>query len=140
MSGAVRLVGPVRLPALNGELTLADVSFAGHDLGGGTIKLSPEAKGAARARGRLVNAISVDGRLATRPSGLEGEATLTIAKLPIEPFLPTLPAKLTARGVVSGTAQARRSQVQTFAGLHAQHDLVLGVHVERSRRPPARRR
>jgi hypothetical protein len=109
VSGAVRLVGPVRLPALNGELTLADVSFAGHDLGGGTIKLSPEAKGAVRARGRLVNAISVDGRLATRPTGLEGEATLTIAKLPIEPFLPTLPAKLTARGVVSGTAQARIS-------------------------------
>jgi len=135
VSGAVRLVGPVRLPAVNGELTLAGVSFAGYDLGGGTIKLSPEAKGAVRARGQLVNAIAVDGRLATRPSGLEGEATLTIAKLPIEPFLPTLPGKLTARGVVSGTAQARISPDRPATAEGRLTELALSVVS-----PPARGR
>ena len=107
VSGSVRIVGAARLPALTGELTLAGVSYAGHDLGGGTITITPEAKGAVRARGRLIDAIAVDGRLATKPSGVEGEATLTLAKLPLEPFLPKLPGKLTARGVVSGTAVAR---------------------------------
>ena len=107
VSGSVRIVGAARLPALTGELTLAGISYAGHDLGGGTITLTPEAKGAVRARGRLIDTIAVDGRLATKPSGVEGQATLTLAKLPLEPFLPKLPGKLAARGVVSGTAVAR---------------------------------
>ena len=92
----MRIVGEPRLPALTGELTLAGVSYAGHALGGGTITLTPEAKGAVRARGRLIDTIAVDGRLAPKPSGLEGEVTLTLAKLPIEPFLPPLPGKLVA--------------------------------------------
>ena len=107
VSGAVRIVGEPRLPALSGEVTLADVSYGGRALGGGTIKLTPEAKGAVRARGWLINTIAVDGRLAPRPSGLEGDVTLTLAKVPIEPFLPPLPGKLVPRGIVSGTAIAR---------------------------------
>ena len=107
VSGAVRIVGEPRLPALSGELTLADVSYGGRALGGGTIKLTPEAKGAVRARGRLIDTIAVDGRLAPKPSGLEGDVTLTLAKVPIEPFLPPLPGKLVPRGIVSGTAVAR---------------------------------
>jgi hypothetical protein len=107
VSGAVRIVGEPRLPALSGEVTLADVSYGGRALGGGTIKISPEAKGAVRARGRLIDSIAVDGRLAPRPTGLEGDVTLTLAKVPIEPFLPPLPGKLVPRGIVSGTAVAR---------------------------------
>ena len=107
VSGAVRIVGEPRLPALSGEVTLADVSYGGRALGGGTIKISPEAKGAVRARGWLIDSIAVDGRLAPRPSGLEGDVTLTLAKVPIEPFLPPLPGKLVPRGIVSGTAVAR---------------------------------
>ncbi|HXU03069.1 MAG TPA: hypothetical protein VN903_19020 [Polyangia bacterium] len=107
VSGAVRVVGAPRIPALSGELTLAGISFAGHDLGGGTLALTPEGKGGVHVRGQLVQTIGVDGHLVAKPSGLAGEATLTLAKLPIEPFLPTLPAGLTARGVVSGTAAAR---------------------------------
>ncbi len=60
-----------------------------------------------RARGSLINSVAVDGRLALKPSGLEGDVTLTLAKLPIAPFLPPLPGKLVAQGVVSGTAVAR---------------------------------
>ena len=107
VSGAVRIVGEPRLPALSGEVTLADVSYGGRALGGGTIKITPEAKGAVRARGWLIDSIAVDGRLAPRPQGLEGDVTLTLAKVPIEPFLPPLPGKLVPRGIVSGTAVAR---------------------------------
>ncbi len=107
VSGAVRIVGEPRLPALSGEVTLADVSYGGRALGGGMIRISPEAKGAVRARGRLIDSIAVDARLAPRPQGLEGDVTLTLAKVPIEPFLPPLPGKLVPRGIVSGTAVAR---------------------------------
>ncbi|HEY7373930.1 MAG TPA: hypothetical protein VIF57_17350 [Polyangia bacterium] len=107
ISGAVRVVGEPRAPALSGEVTLADVSYRGRPLGGGTITIVPEKKGAVRARGRLIDAIAVDGRLAPKPSGLEGEVALKLTKVPLEPFLPALPGKPTARGRVSGTAVAR---------------------------------
>jgi hypothetical protein len=107
ISGAVRIVGEPRLPALSGEVMFKDVSYAGRALGGGKIAIAPEAKGAVRARGSLVDAIAVDGRLAPRKSGLEGDVTLTLTRLPVEPFLPPLPGKLAARGLVSGTAVAR---------------------------------
>jgi hypothetical protein len=107
ISGAVRIVGPPRLPALSGEVMFEDVSYAGRALGGGKIAITPQPKGAIRARGTLVDAIAVDGRLAPRRSGLEGDVTLTLTRLPIEPFLPALPGKVSARGLASGTAVAR---------------------------------
>ena len=107
ISGSVRVVGEPRTPALSGDLTLADISYGGRGLGGGTLKIVPQAKGAVRVHGQLVDTIAVDARLAPKPSGLEGDVALTLAKLPIEPFLPPLPGKLVARGVVSGSAVAR---------------------------------
>jgi hypothetical protein len=107
ISGSVRIVGQPRAPALSGDVALTDVSYAGYPLGGGTIVLSPESKGGVRARGHLIDAIAVDGRLVTKHSGIEGDATLTLTKVPLEPFVPLLPGKTKVRGVVSGTAVAR---------------------------------
>jgi hypothetical protein len=107
ISGSVRIVGEPRVPALSGDLMFQDIRYGGHALGGGTVKIVPQAKGAVRAHGKLVDTIAVDARLAPKRSGFEGDVTLTLAKVPIEPFLPRLPAKLSARGVASGTAIAR---------------------------------
>jgi hypothetical protein len=137
ISGSVRIVGEPRAPALSGDLTLTDVSYAGRALGGGTIAISPEAKGAVRARGRLIDAIAVDGRLATRSSGIEGEASLAITRLPIEPFLPALPGKVTARGVVSGTAVARLASNQPATAEGKLSELAVSLAAPAARGKPA---
>ena len=79
--------------ALSGDLMFQDIRYGGHALGGGTVKIAPQAKGAVRAHGKLVDTIAVDARLALKRSGFEGDVSLTLARLPIEPFLPKLPGK-----------------------------------------------
>jgi hypothetical protein len=108
ISGGVRIVGEPRAPALSGQFALRDVTVAKTSLGGGTIEITPERRGAVRAHGQLTDAIGVDGRLAPKPAGLEGELTLTLTRLPIAPFLPTsLPGGLKTTGFISGTGTAR---------------------------------
>jgi hypothetical protein len=107
ISGGVRIVGKPKEPALSGQFTLAGVTIANTSLGGGTIVITPERQGAVRARGHLADAIAVDGRLAPKASGLEGDLTLTLARLPLEPFLPKLPGGIKVAGYVSGTGTAR---------------------------------
>jgi len=106
ISGNVRMVGKPQAPALSGQFTLAGVTFAKTSLGGGTIDITPERKGAVRARGHLVDAIAIDGRLAPQAAGLEGELTLVLTRLPLDPFLPALPG-MKMGGFVSGTGVAR---------------------------------
>jgi hypothetical protein len=106
ISGGVRIVGEPKAPSLSGQFTLADVTVAKTSLGGGTIDITPERRGAVRARGHLTDAIAIDGRLGPKASGLEGDLTLTLAKLPLDPFLPKLPTGLKAGGFVSGTGVA----------------------------------
>jgi hypothetical protein len=137
ISGAVRIVGEPRAPALSGEVSFARVTYAGRSLGGGTIKIAPEAKGAIRARGQLIDAIAVDGRLAPKPSGLEGEVSLTLARLPLEPFLPALPGKPTARGLVSGTAVARIAPDQPATAEGRLSELTLSLSPPPARGKPA---
>ena len=105
ISGSVRITGEPRAPALSGQFTLADVAVAKTSLGGGTIAITPERRGAVRARGHLTDAIAIDGRLAPRASGLEGDLTLTLSKLTLDPFLPALPG-LKPTGFISGTGTA----------------------------------
>jgi hypothetical protein len=138
ISGAVRVFGDPRAPSLSGEVSLARVSYAGRLLGGGTIAIAPEPRGAVRARGKLIDAIAVDGRLAPRPSGLEGEVSLTLTRLPLEPFLPALPGKPTARGLVSGTAVARITpdQPATAEGRLTELTLSLALPAARGRPTP----
>jgi hypothetical protein len=106
ISGGVRIVGEPKAPSLSGQFTLADVTVAKTSLGGGTIEITPERRGAVSARGHLTDAIAVDGRLGPKASGLEGDLTLTLAKLPLDPFLPKLPGGLKVGGFVSGTGVA----------------------------------
>jgi hypothetical protein len=106
ISGGVRIVGEPKAPSLSGQFTLTDVTVARTSLGGGTIDITPERRGAVRARGHLTDAIAIDGRLGPKASGLEGDLTLTLAKLPLDPFVPKLPAGLKAGGSVSGTGVA----------------------------------
>jgi len=105
ISGSAQITGEPKAPALAGEFTFADVSVAGTPLGGGTIAITPERHGAVRARGTLTDAIAIDGRLAPKASGLEGDLTLTLKKLTLDPFLPTLPG-IKPRGFISGTGSA----------------------------------
>lgn len=107
ISGAVRIAGEPRAPAVSGEVTFADVAFRGRRLGGGTLAITPERAGAIRARGRLIDAIAVDGTLTPRSSGLEGDVTLTLSKLRLDPFMPRLPLVVATTGVVSGRLAAR---------------------------------
>jgi hypothetical protein len=137
ISGAVRIVGEPRLPALSGEVTFKDVSYAGRALGGGKVAIAPEPKGAIHARGTLVDAIAVDGRLAPKRSGLEGDVTLTLTRLPIEPFLPPLPGKLVAKGVVSGTAVARIGPAQPATAEGRLTELALSLSLPPTRGKPA---
>ncbi|HMF44529.1 MAG TPA: hypothetical protein VKQ32_27835 [Polyangia bacterium] len=107
ISGGVRIVGKPTAPSLAGQFTLAGVTFARTSLGGGTIEITPERNGAVRARGHLADAIAIDGRLAPKASGLEGELTLMLTRLPLQPFLPPLPQGLAMTGFVSGAGVAR---------------------------------
>ena len=107
ISGGVRIVGKPTEPSLSGQFTLAGVTVAKTSLGGGTIDITPERKGAVRARGHLADAIAIDGRLAPQASGLEGDLTLTLTRMPLQPFLPRLPGGLAVVGFVSGTGVAR---------------------------------
>ena len=106
-SGAVRIAGEPRAPAVSGNVTFTNVTFRNEPLGGGTLTVTPERGGAIRARGHLIEAIAVDGSLVPRPSGLEGAVTLTLNKLRLDPFLPRLPLAIAAGGVTSGTLAAR---------------------------------
>ena len=107
ISGAVRIAGEPRAPAVSGNVTFTNVAFRNEPLGGGTLTVTPERGGAIRARGHLIEAIAVEGSLVPRPSGLEGAVTLTLNKLRLDPFLPRLPLAITAGGVTSGTLAAR---------------------------------
>ena len=87
ISGSVQIAGEPKAPALSGQFTLTDVTVAKTLLGGGTIAITPERHGAVRARGTLTDAIAIDGRLAPKASGLEGDLTLTLSKLHARSFL-----------------------------------------------------
>ena len=107
ISGAVRIAGEPRAPAVSGNVTFTNVAFRNAQLGGGTLTVTPERGGTIRARGNLIEAIAVEGSLVPRPSGLEGAVALTLNKLRLDPFLPRLPLAITAVGVTSGTLAAR---------------------------------
>ena len=126
ISGAVRIVGEPRAPALSGQFTLAGVTIAGTSLGGGTIDIKPERNGAVRARGHLTDAIAVDGRLAPKPSGLEGDLTLTLTRFTLDPFLPTWPG-LKPGGFISGTGSARIEPGKPATGEAKLHELALSL-------------
>ena len=56
ISGAVRIAGEPRAPAVSGNVTFTNVTFRNEPLGGGTLTVTPERGGAIRARGHLIEA------------------------------------------------------------------------------------
>jgi hypothetical protein len=136
ISGAVRIVGEPRAPALSGQFTLAGVTVANTSLGGGTIEIAPERHGAVRARGHLTDAIAIDGRLAPKASGLEGEVTLTLTRLTLDPFLPALPG-LKPGGFISGTGSARIEPGKPATAEAKLHELALSLASTDARGKPA---
>jgi hypothetical protein len=126
ISGSVRIVGEPRAPALSGQFTLADVTVANSPLGGGTIAITPERHGAVRARGKLTDAIAIDGRLAPKASGLEGDLTLTLSKLTLDPFLPALPG-YKPTGFISGTGSAHIEPAKPATAEAKLSELALSV-------------
>jgi hypothetical protein len=139
ISGAVKIGGEPRAPAVSGEVTLAGVAFRGQPLGGGTLAITPERGGAIRARGRLIDAIAVDGNLTPRPSGLEGAVTLTLRALRLDPFLPKLPLGIVAGGVASGTLAARIAPGQPAVAEGRLGELSLTLQVPVGRRAASTR-
>jgi hypothetical protein len=107
VSGDVDITGDAGAPALSGKLALGPVTFRGRSVGSGALTISPGPKGAIRARGRLVDGIEVDGVLTPTRSGLAGEATVDLAKLRLDPFIPKLPGDMAVTGLVSGHIVAR---------------------------------
>lgn len=106
MSGRLVLSGEAGRPALAGQVSFDPVTFQGRRVGGGLVTISPGARGAIHAQGRLVEGIDADGSLVSVPGGLTGDATLTLKQLHLDPFLAALPGGVTAAGVLSGTIVA----------------------------------
>jgi len=136
ISGSVRITGEARAPALSGAFTLTGVTVGKTALGGGTIAIAPERHGAVRARGHLTDAIAVDGRLAPKAAGLEGELTLTLTRLSLDPFVPVLPG-LKVGGFVSGTGVARIAPGEPATAEAKLSELILSLASSDRRGPPA---
>ena len=107
ISGDLRLAGNPGAPSISGRLALERVTFQGRPVGGGALEITPGARGAIRARGRILEGIDADGVLSPGAAGLSGEATLVLDKLRLDPFLAALPAGITAAGILSGRLVAR---------------------------------
>jgi hypothetical protein len=113
LSGQLRLAGAAEAPAISGTLALDALTFGGHGLGTGRLDVEPAARGGIHVVGRLFDGIQVDAALSPGRSGLSGQATVELARVRLDPFLPDLlrwlaaPAGLRATGVLSGQVTAR---------------------------------
>jgi hypothetical protein len=107
ISGELRLAGDAERPRLSGQLSFDPVTFQGRRVGGGLVTVDPVPGGGIHARGRLAQGIDAEGTLRPGRGGLEGEATMELHALRLDPFLAALPGGVRAVGVVSGAVVAR---------------------------------
>ena len=108
ISGRLRASGPLRVPRLEGQLTIDHAGFQHRAVGGGALTIQPGPGGAVHAVGQLIEGIALDGTLAPDEGSARGAITLRLSAVRLDPFLaPFLPGGARAAGVVSGTLQAR---------------------------------
>ncbi len=113
LSGQLRLAGAAEAPAISGTLALDALTFGGHGLGTGRLDVEPAPRGGIHVVGRLIDGIQVDAALSPGRSGPSGQATVELARVRLDPFLPDLlrwlaaPAGYRATGVLSGRVTAR---------------------------------
>jgi hypothetical protein len=113
LSGQLRLAGVAEAPAISGTLALDALTFGGHGLGTGRLDVEPAPRGGIHVVGRLIDGIQVDAALSPGRSGPSGQATVELARVRLDPFLPDLlrwlaaPAGYRATGVLSGQVTAR---------------------------------
>jgi hypothetical protein len=105
LSGQLRLTGDAEQPRMVGALSIDGARFRDQPIGGGLLAITSESQGRIRARGQLMEGVSMDGTLAPRAAGLEGDGAVQFDRLRMDPFLAGLPGGIKAVGTVTGNAR-----------------------------------